>query len=181
MNRKILGLTLLITTFAFASVEGQMQNNPTEVHQEKKTQNPAGRYTQIGEQLPFFRVRNHDGKIIKHEDLMNDQKTFIVLFNPTCGSCIELGNTFMKHEKEFKAYNVVFVAAPGMEGYLDYFFERNQLNQSKNIYVGIDESNLALDINIRDGMPQVNIYEPGLILEKIYTGNIPYEYLKNHF
>lgn len=176
----LIGLAMMIGNSTSAQLFGKKK---TKAPQEEVTQKSpqAGRYTVLGEELPFFRMRTHDGVVVKREDLDNGKKTFLVLFNPTCGSCIALGNTFKDNREAFKDYNVVFIAAHGMDDYLAYFFEQNQLDEVKEFYVGLDESNLALDVNIRDGMPQLNIYKKGWVLERIYTGSVPFEYIKKHF
>lgn len=180
MKKIFLGFVLLGLTYLSCST---IKANETEnVVEQADNQKPKpGLYTKLGEELPVFRIKKQDGTVVKKEVLMNDKKTFLILFNPTCGSCIQLGQTFKKYENDFKKFNVVFVVASGMESYLDYYFEETNLNSVSHYYIGVDEASLAIDANIRDGMPQINIYKPGLILEKIYTGNVPFDYLQKHF
>ncbi|HLS71629.1 MAG TPA: hypothetical protein VK027_08200 [Chitinophagaceae bacterium] len=180
MKKIFLGFVLLgLTQVSCSTIKAKEVDNI--VKQDDVQKPKPGLYTKIGDELPVFRIKKQDGTIIKKEELMNDKKTFLILFNPTCGSCIQLGQTFKKHEKDFKKFNVVFVVANGMESYLDYYFEETALNSISHYYIGVDEANLAIDANIRDGMPQINIYKPGLVLEKIYTGNVPFDYLQKHF
>src|SRR5690625_5123880 len=127
MKKIFLGFVLLgLTQVSCSTIKAKEVDNI--VKQDDVQKAKPGLYTKIGDELPVFRIKKQDATIIKKEELMNDKKTFLILFNPTCGSCIQLGQTFKKNEKNFKKLIVVFVVVNVMKSYLDYNFKKSALN-----------------------------------------------------
>lgn len=137
-------------------------------------------YNEIGAPLPEINIWRRDGVFINNQSLKNDAHLFIVLFNPTCEHCEKMGITFKDNIKLFNKSNLMFVAANGMESYLDFFVLATQTKDVKKIQIGVDSSGLINQTFLYKTLPQINIYDKDRKLEKIFFGDVPIDSLKQY-
>ena len=136
-------------------------------------------YKLIGAPMPHFELRSIDGKIYTEQDLAAFEHLVLILFNPTCDHCIDLGKEIATSTEQFEKTALVFIAANGMEDYLKYFLERTGSDKamSDHILMGTDQTaNAGLGNSLsvflaqifEFRLPQVNIYnkERNLIFKR---------------
>ena len=137
-------------------------------------------YNEIGAPLPELKIWRSDGVFLTDNDLKNDANLILMLFNPTCEHCEEMGRMLRDNIGLFKQSNLVLVAAPGMGSYLDYFINTTQTETTEKMQIGVDSSGLINQTFLYKSLPQINIYNKERKLEKIFFGIVPVDSLKGY-
>jgi len=135
-------------------------------------------YNEIGAPLPELKVWRRDGVFLTDKDLKNDANLIIMLFNPTCEHCEQVGMMLRDNIGLFKQSKLVLVAAPGMGPYLDYFINNTKTGATEKMQIGVDTSGLINQTFLYKSLPQINIYDKERKLQKIFFGIVPVDSLK---
>ncbi|RQO30859.1 hypothetical protein DBR32_09075 [Taibaiella sp. KBW10] len=115
-------------------------------------------YKAIQAPLPSFSMETLDGKMIHQDHFPADKPLIVVLFNPTCEHCEDLGKDIVAHKEAFKNIPVVFIAAKDMKPYLAAYINTTGLKQMPETMVGADRSDVIPQIYEYKALPQTNIY-----------------------
>lgn len=137
--------------------------------QTKGIENSEQDYKLMGAPIPHFKIKSSEGKIYTEEDFNTSDHLVLILFNPTCDHCIDLGKEMAEHSKGFPNTDIVYIAANGMDDYLKLFIDQTGLDKvlGKSIVMGTDQTpNAGLDNSLsiflaqifEFRLPQVNIY-----------------------
>jgi thiol-disulfide isomerase/thioredoxin len=127
-------------------------------------------YKMPGAPIPNFKVRLNNGKTVVNKDFAKYEQVMFVLFNPSCGHCLDFAKEVAQDKTPYKKTAIIFIAARGMESYLQGFLVETGLDdrKDKNILVGTDQTP-----KVGDGfemseflfqlfefrLPQINIYD----------------------
>lgn len=126
-------------------------------------------YKQLKAPMPHFEIRSNDGKMLTEKDFQEYNHVVLIMFNPTCGHCIDLGKEIANDASKLKTTAVVYIAANGMDDYLKYFIDQTGLDKvlGAPIVMGVDQTpnaNLGNSFSVflaqlfEYQLPQVNIY-----------------------
>ena len=114
-----------------------------------------------------------------NQDFANDANLIVMMFNPTCGHCIEETEVLKRSVGLFKKTKVVLMANRQMEKYLpDFVKERKTKAFYPTFTVGLDSANFINSVFLYKTLPQINIYSPERKLLKIYNGDVAIDSLK---
>ena len=176
MFRKIILATVLLSS---AFVSFAQKDKQVELY----TTLPDGKkifYNEVGAPLPPINIWRMDGKFLTNDSLANQASLIIMLFNPTCEHCEEMGKTFRKNITLFNKTNLVLVAPQGMSEYLDGFVKTIGSKNEEKIQIGIDSSGFVNQTFLYKSLPQINIYNKDRKLEKLFFGDVPIESLRKY-
>lgn len=123
----------------------------------------------MGAPMPHFEIRSNEGKIYTEKDFNTSDRLLLILFNPTCDHCIDLGKEIAGHSKGFPDTDIIYIAANGMDDHLRTFIDRTGLDKvlGRTIVIGTDQTpNAGLGNSLsvflaqifEFRLPQVNIY-----------------------
>lgn len=182
MFRKALLLSCLLSSAAltFAQKEKKQKTAAEQKQVELFTMVDGKKvfYNEVGAPLPDLKIWRRDGVFLTNETLKNDAHLLIMLFNPTCEHCELMAKTFKGSIGLFKKSNLVFVAANGMESYLDFFINNTATELVAQMQIGIDSSGFINQTFLYKALPQINIYNKDRKLEKIFFGDVEIDELK---
>lgn len=65
--------------------------------------------------IPPFKVRLTNSEVFTYKDLKKDTPTVLIYFSPTCEHCNEFTKELVKHEKELKNKQVIFITYLSLE------------------------------------------------------------------
>lgn len=145
---------------------------------QRKKLDPAPSAKDIGAALPQLRIVDVDSNIYTNDSLGHDKYLFLLLFNPSCGHCIDVGNMMVKNRETFKHTKVVFMAGAMMLPYMSTFYNATQIDKCSEYIVGVDSADVISDLYTFIALPQLNIYNKERKLVKSVNGNISMEALK---
>ncbi len=137
--------------------------------QERGKETVIVHHKNLGAPMPSFEIKTNEAKINTDRDFEAFDNLVLILFNPTCDHCINLGKEIAANPKVFKNTAVVYIAANGMDDYLKYFIDQTGLDKvlGKNIVMGVDQTpnaglgnsfSVFLAQLFEYQLPQVNIY-----------------------
>jgi thiol-disulfide isomerase/thioredoxin len=116
-----------------------------------------------------------------NHDFDNDANLIVMMFNPTCGHCIEETEILKKNVALFKKTRLVLMANRQMEKYLpDFVKERKTKAFFPTFTVGLDSANFINSVFLYKTLPQINIYSPERKLLKIFNGDVAIDSLKRY-
>ncbi len=137
--------------------------------QSSQQENLQTDYKSLGAAMPHFEIKTTNGKSLTEKNFEEYESIVLVLFNPTCEHCIDLGKAIAENPKTFRKTALVYIAANGMDDYLGYFTEQTGLEKvmGKNIVMGTDQTpnaglgnsfSVFLAQLFEYQLPQVNVY-----------------------
>lgn len=134
-------------------------------------------YKSVGAALPPMRIIDRNMKAHTPEEIKGTTHFFLVLFNPTCGHCIDMARMFGTHEQEFRNNTVMFMAAKDMMPYFDHFYKESGADDYKNLTIGVDSADMVNNLYKYGNLPQINIYDKDRKLVRIFSGETPLDSL----
>lgn len=147
------------------SVFGQNQNPNT-------TEKDKIDYRKIGAPMPELRVVDRAGLTYTALDFTEDRNAFLVLFNPTCGHCLDLAQLIMKNKTSFEDNTVIMMAAAEMMSFLPQFAGEANWEDGANFILGVDSAHVVEELFNYQMLPQINIYDKDHRLIKSIYGDI---------
>jgi thiol-disulfide isomerase/thioredoxin len=148
--------------------------------QNKDEQNAASIYKEIGAPLPPLHIVCKDNKIITEKDLKDNKHLFLIMFNPTCGHCINMTDSITSNIKDFKHNKIVFMAALPAADFLESFYTQTHILDYPQLQVGYDSASAVDKLFDYKTLPQINIYDKDRKLVKTYNADIPLDSLKQY-
>jgi hypothetical protein len=175
---------------------------PSSTPQPIPDDNIKGKFTDIGSELPDFRVVTiPQGRILKKGEenggitqreivikalnitkktVANNANLLVMIFNPTCGHCAVMTDTLEHYIYLFKKTKILMVTGQNMGTYLEDFESEHNTNQYPTMIIGLDSSNFTRKIFLYNQLPQINIYDKNRKLIKIFQGDISIDELKEY-
>lgn len=135
--------------------------------------NPAYvKYQEVGGPLPKLSIKTTQSKVLANGDLETGDHLFLVIFNPTCGTCIKMAKKMVCHGNLFKGAKVVFMAQPGHEADYPEFKEETFFADHPEFIMGTDRIGTINKLANYGMMPMIEIYDRNHKLVKTFNGNI---------
>lgn len=139
-------------------------------------QDKSTNYIDRGSPVPPLNIKNRTGVNFSTADVIEDRNYMVVLFNPTCGHCIDLGKLVMDHAALFENNTIIFVTDSSLVEYFPHFVQESGWTDEFNRILGYDGDAIRYLYNDLS-LPQVNIYSPQGTLLRSLNGIISLEHL----
>lgn len=123
---------------------------------------------QPGASLPSFAFLTSDEKVYFDSNLRKNTPVILVLFNPSCGHCIDVAVSMKSRINELAGADIVFLTGNNLLAELPSFIQQTRLHGLPNVYVGIDHSDVSKNLFEYNGIPQIMVYNQQHILLKTY-------------
>jgi hypothetical protein len=117
--------------------------------------------------------------LLTNKDFDNGANLFVMMFNPTCGHCMDETKALEKSSALFKKTKVVMLATKNMRPYVPDFVKTMHTADYPFIYVGIDSTNFLDNVFLYQMLPQINIYDGDRKLMRTFTGDVAIDTLAN--
>ncbi len=180
MLRKLLIITILfgavVVTYAQKKDKKKKKNKEEATEQTIDTANID--YKALGAPLPPVRIVTHDTTVLTNKDFEGESNLLVMLFNPTCEHCQDETHILEKNMDMFNKTKILFVAAPSMLGYLQFFQNITKYRSYPKIVLGVDSAGYIDKTFLYQSLPQINIYNKDRKLEKVFSGQVPIDSLK---
>lgn len=168
MTKALLSLLLSLGTFSFTHAQNAPKVTDLIAETDYKANNAP---------LPNFSIETLEGKMITQDHFPAGKPLLVVLFNPTCEHCEDLGKDIVQHKDVFANIPVVFIAAKDTKPYLEAYLKVTGLDKVPGVIVGADRSDVILQIYEYKTLPQTNIYNAQHQLQFKHNGTIKAEEL----
>ena len=142
------------------------------------TQTPKAKNTyekplaQPGASLPSFAFLTADEKVYYDTSLRKQTPLILVLFNPSCGHCMDVAVNMKSRIQDLLGADIVFLTGNNLLAELPSFIQQTRLHGLPNVYVGIDHSDVSKGLFEYNGIPQIMVYNKNRILLKTYYKQI---------
>ncbi|MGI9192613.1 MAG: TlpA family protein disulfide reductase [Chitinophagaceae bacterium] len=123
---------------------------------------------QPGAALPSFAFLTSDEKVYFDSNLRKNTPVILVLFNPSCGHCMEVAISMKSRINELAGADIVFLTGNNLLAELPSFIQQTRFHDMPNVYVGIDHSDVSKSLFEYNGIPQIMVYNQQHILLKTY-------------
>lgn len=184
MQRKLLIIICLLGTVFIAFGQRNKKNKKEPAETEATTNDTAKvNYKEIGAPMPRLKVLLYKGKlggkeVLTGKDFSNKANLFVMMYNPTCGHCQEETELMEKNIHLFKKSQILLIASPQMESYMDFFENATKVSEYPSIKVALDSCGFIDKTFTYSGLPQINIYDKERKLIKIFNNDTPLDSLK---
>ncbi len=138
------------------------------------------RYRVAGAPLPELKIIDTAGRIFTEKELLNGHPLFLVLFNPTCGHCIDMAKMINDSIHCFPGNNIAFLAGAQMTSYLKHFYQATGLGIHTQTTVGVDSAQVLERLYEYKELPQINVYDDSGRLAHTFYGAVPLDSLKRY-
>lgn len=125
-------------------------------------------------------VATGDTSYLTGKDFDNGYNLFIMMFNPTCGHCQDMTKVLEDNIAQFRKSKILLLATPIMKQYLGDFTGVLHTAQYPSLHIGMDSSGFVDNAFLYRALPQINIYDGDRKLLKIYSGDVPFDSLKQY-
>lgn len=138
-------------------------------YQQAQLKNPNEKpLAKVGAKLPAFQVITASEESMFDTDLDKKKPLVLVLFNPSCGHCVDVAKAFKDSIDKVKGATVLFVTAKNQLGEIAGFVETTGVKHLKHFYVSAENTELNKYLFEYNGMPQIMIYNKEKILQKTF-------------
>lgn len=135
-------------------------------------------YTEVGSDLPPIRIRDRAGIEYTAADITEDRYFFMVLFNPTCGHCVDAAKLIMEHQKEFEENTIMFIATESMQEHLAPFVRESEWTDNVDRILGTASDAFIREVYNFGSLPQINVYNKERKLVKVFNGDVSMDDLR---
>lgn len=127
---------------------------------------------QPGATLPSFAFLTSDERVYFDTSLRKNTPLILVLFNPSCGHCMEVAVNMKSRIQALSGADIVFLTGNNLLAELPSFIQQTRIYGLPNVYVGIDHSDVSKQLFEYNGIPQIMVYNKNRILLKTYYKQI---------
>jgi thiol-disulfide isomerase/thioredoxin len=172
---RILFITLVLVLGYFKS-DAQVTNSSTNTSsnssskgESKKAVNTFEKaLAQPGASLPRLTWLSADEKVFADSNLRSNTPLILVLFNPSCGHCMEVAVTFKARIQELANTDIVFLTGSNLLAELPSFIQQTRMTGMPNVHIGIDYTDVSKQLFEYNGIPQIMVYNRSHVLLKTY-------------
>lgn len=123
---------------------------------------------QPGAKMPMLTWLSADEKIYADSNLRKQTPVILVLFNPSCGHCMEVAVSMKARIQELHGVDIVFLTGGNLLAELPSFLQQTRISGLSNVYVGTDYADISKQLFEYNGIPQIMVYNKDHILLKTY-------------
>lgn len=163
-------LSFLIVALSLVNVRAQTHSSDVGILSQD--------FRRIGAPLPPIKMQDRAGIEYTVTDITEGRYFFMVLFNPTCGHCVDLASLLMQHRQEFEDNTVMFIAGAEMAQYFGPFISESNWSDDAERIIGTAGDDFINSVYNFGTLPQVNIYDADQKLVKVLSGEISIEDLR---
>jgi len=125
-------------------------------------------FAKVGAVLPAFQVVTVDQQSLFDTELPANQPLLLMLFNPGCGHCVDMGKVIRDSIQKLKGATVIFVTASNQLGELPVYAKETGLAGMPNVIISADNTNVNKFLFEYNGMPQMMVYGKDRVLRKTF-------------
>lgn len=125
-------------------------------------------FARTGTELPAFQVVTVDEKAVFDTDLPKGKPVLLLLFNPGCGHCVDVGKALRDSMGKLKNVTLLFVTAQNQIAELPRYVQETGLGGFPNVIIAADNTNLQKYLFEYNGMPQIMVYGKDRVLQKTF-------------
>lgn len=145
------------------------------LYESSRTSDPNAKpFARVGAELPAFQVITVDERAVWDTDLPKGKPVLLLLFNPGCGHCVDVGKALRDSIGKFKNVTLLFVTAQNQIADLPRYVQETGLSGFPNVIVAADNTNVQKYLFEYNGMPQIMVYGKDRVLRKTF-----YKYASN--
>lgn len=123
---------------------------------------------QPGASLPPLTWLSADEKLYADSNLRQQTPLILVLFNPSCGHCMDVAVTMKSRIQELAGAEIVFLTGNNLLAELPSFIQQTRMTGMPNVHIGIDHTDVSKQLFEYNGIPQIMVYNKAHILLKTY-------------
>ena len=140
-----------------------------EAYKAAQTNNPNEKpFAKMGAHLPAFQVVTWDEKSFFDSDLNPKKPLILVLFNPSCGHCVDVAKNLSDSLSKVKGAEIMFVTTINQLGEIKDFATNTGLAKHKNVVVSAENTDINKYLFEYNGVPQIMIYNKDKVLMKTF-------------
>lgn len=121
-----------------------------------------------GASLPAFHLVTSDEISYFDSDIDKKKPFVLVIFNPDCGHCIDMGKAIKDSISKFKGSTIIFITALNQLGQLKSYVKATGLENMDNVKICADNSEVYKYLFEYNGMPQIMVYNKKRILQRTF-------------
>lgn len=171
---------ILLVLFGLLSVHGFAQSSATSDKRNSQSSSSAANSTakaknnyekelaQPGAKRPSLTWLSAEEKIYADSNLRKQTPLILVLFNPSCGHCMEVAVSMKMRIQELAGVDIVFLTGGNLLAELPSFIQQTRFSGMPNVYVGTDYTDISKQLFEYNGIPQIMVYNKEHILLKTY-------------
>lgn len=123
---------------------------------------------QPGASLPRLTWLSADEKLFVDSNLRANTPIILVLFNPSCGHCMEVAVNMKARIQELAGAEIVFLTGNNLLAELPSFIQQTRMTGMPNVHIGIDYTDVSKQLFEYNGIPQIMVYNRSHVLLKTY-------------
>lgn len=123
---------------------------------------------QPGAALPRLTWLSADEKLFADSNLRTNTPILLVLFNPSCGHCMEVAVNIKARIQELAGAEIVFLTGSNLLTELPSFIQQTRMSGMPNVHIGIDYTDVSKQLFEYNGIPQIMVYNRSHVLLKTY-------------
>ncbi|MEZ5046498.1 MAG: hypothetical protein R2831_05850 [Chitinophagaceae bacterium] len=182
---RIFILTLLCLPFIlFAQAKKKKKNKTQQTSTQASTPNFSAAYEKPfaapGSPILNFSVVTSDEKIFESKDFKANNPFAIILFNPSCGHCMDVAKNLRTQINNYPDFTFLFITGMNLLDKTKSFAQEAGIDTIANIIVSADHSNVTEKLFEYKGIPQFMIYNNEHFLSKTFYINIPVDSIRQY-
>lgn len=167
-------LVLLLPLVATAQKKKNKKKEPeyTMISKPEITAENQNPLTVVGASLPTFNAIDASQKMMFDTSLPAGKPVVLVLFNPSCGHCVESAIKVRENMANFKNCSFLYLTAINQLERIPGFIKDAGIEHEKNIIVAADNCDVTNKIFMYQGIPQIMVYNAQHKLQQIFYKEI---------
>jgi thiol-disulfide isomerase/thioredoxin len=129
-------------------------------------------FTVNGASLPTFNAIDASQNMMFDTSLPANKPVILVLFNPSCGHCVESAIKVRENMANFKNCTFLYLTAINQLERIPGFVRDAGIENEKNIIVAADNCDVTSKIFMYNGIPQIMVYNAKHKLQNIFYKEI---------
>jgi thiol-disulfide isomerase/thioredoxin len=138
-------------------------------------------FAKAGASLPAFHLVTSDEQSFFDKDLDSKKPLLLVIFNPSCGHCVDFGKIIKDSISKLPEMEILFVTALNQLGELKKYLDETGLEGMPNVRVTADNSDVSKYLFEYNGIPQIMIYNKQKVLQKTFYKGAKMDSLNYYF
>lgn len=130
-----------------------------------------------GTTLPEFKIQLSNSDYLHSRDITTNKPMIFFYFSPVCPHCRVLAKDMIKHKELLSTSQIYMITFTGLTEANKFKNDLN-LDEVKNLEVGIDFKNSFYNFFLIKGVPYIAIYDSHKKFAAQFTGKITTETLK---